>query len=145
MFASFVAPIKISNKEAMERLKDEVFKVADETLHSPFPKLRILESTINFTGMRYKVSQTKLLTVENDGYSVIPLEIRTNKQINSSEGWVTVTPLIAALSPGQQFSFEISACFNEKQARKANSKQEYRSVMIILGIVGSSDYFVSSM
>ncbi|CAG9322206.1 OCRL_2 [Blepharisma stoltei] len=142
VFGYFIVPVKISNQEAMNKLKDEVFKSVDEALHSPLPKLQISETLIQFTGMRYKVSQTKLLTVENKGYSIIPLEIRPNQQINTLKSWVSISPTFASVAPGQQFSFEITACFNEKQARKANAKQDYRSVMMILGIVGSSDYFI---
>lgn len=127
----------------MDKIKAEIMKLIETNSQKPASEIRVLDEEILFENIKYKENQTKELRIENTGDSIVPLEFLIQRGTNDSKGWLRISPILATINPREIFSFNVSACFNEYQTRRANIKYEYRNMMVIIRVLGGGTYTIS--
>ena len=132
------------DEDRLLKVKAEVYSVIDQQHHSAMPKLRVSSTGVRFRNVRYKVTQSSFLTLENIGQSPLSYDFKSKTDVSSIPSWLKVIPSKGFLSPNETSSLEIIIYVNEKHARKVYSNPDYLTKILVLSVTRGSDYFVSS-
>ena len=141
VFGSFEVPIRKKNQVLLSRVKKDIFQQIDALHHQSLPKMKVSENFISFKEVIYKKEQTKHISLQNEGNTVVKFSVK-NKKKGEIRSWLIVTPLSGAIIPGEILDLQLKVFFSEHQARKANKNPEYLSFIMVLSAVGGSDHFV---
>lgn len=142
---------RVSTRQAKEvdedrllKVKAEVYSVIDQQHHNSMPRLKVSSTGVRFRNVRYKVTQSSFLTLENIGQSPLSFDFKSKSEVSTIPSWLKVIPPKGFLAPKETSSLEIIVYVNEKHARKVYSNPGYFAKILVLSVTRGSDYFVRS-
>ncbi|DBA00263.1 TPA: hypothetical protein N0F65_007907 [Lagenidium giganteum] len=147
---------EIQVKQTVESKKNQVVKEImlqlDKWENENMPKVRLLQGdksglpstgVLGFTHLKYGLSQTKSIIVENTGLVVAHFRfIPKLEEVRICRPWLTVSPSYGMIPPKERIELRITALVNESIAHGLSSGDESLDDTMILRIENGRDYFL---